>query len=70
MRAAAFVLLLSAALAPYASAYDAYDPANCNGADEDSKRPLTVEGNRAAAPPLHQEPLRRRLYGFSLSRCG
>ena len=42
MRAAAFVLLLSAAMAPNASAYNAYDPANCNGADWDEKRALTV----------------------------
>lgn len=42
MRAAVIGLLLSAVLARHASAYDAYDPANCNGADWDDKRALTV----------------------------
>ncbi|MDF2115508.1 hypothetical protein PY365_08005 [Roseiarcaceae bacterium H3SJ34-1] len=41
MRAATIGVLLSAALAQSASAYDAYDPANCNGAGEE-KRPITV----------------------------
>jgi hypothetical protein len=36
-------LALSAILsAGSALAYDAYDPANCNGVDWDDKRPLTV----------------------------
>jgi hypothetical protein len=42
MRAAVIGLLLSAVLARHASAYDAYDPANCNGADWDDKLALTV----------------------------
>jgi hypothetical protein len=42
MRAAAIGLLLSVALARSASAFDAYDPANCSGAGWDDKRALTV----------------------------
>ncbi len=42
MRAAAICFLLNVGLAQSASAYDAYDPANCNGAGWDDKRPLTV----------------------------
>ena len=42
MRAAIIGLLLSAVLARHASAYDAYDPANCNGADWDDNLALTV----------------------------
>ena len=42
MRATAIGLLLSVALARSAPAYDAYDPANCNGAGWDDKRALTV----------------------------
>ena len=42
MRAVVIGLLLSVALAQYASAYDANDPANCNGADWDGKLALTV----------------------------
>ncbi len=42
MRAAVIGLLLSVVLARSASAYDAYDPANCNGASWDDKRPVTV----------------------------
>ena len=42
MRAAVIGLLLSAVLVRYASAYDANDPANCNGADWDDKLALTV----------------------------
>jgi hypothetical protein len=42
MRAAVIGLLLSAALARSASAYDAYDPANCNGAGWDDNLALTV----------------------------
>ena len=42
MRAALIGLLLSAVLARTASAYDAYDPANCNGADFDDKLAFTV----------------------------
>src|SRR5258706_4601698 len=42
MGAALIGLLLSAVLARTASAYDAYDPANCNGADFDDKLAFTV----------------------------
>ena len=42
MRAAIIGLFLSAALAQRASAYDAYDPANCNGADWDGKGTMIV----------------------------
>jgi hypothetical protein len=42
MRAAVIGLLLSAMLARHASAYDAHDPANCNGADWDDKLALTL----------------------------
>src|SRR5437660_871742 len=42
MRAAVIGLLLSAVLALCASAYDAYDPANCNGAEWDDKLALIV----------------------------
>jgi hypothetical protein len=42
MRAAILGLLLGAVLARPASAYDAYDPANCNGAEPDDQRALTV----------------------------
>jgi hypothetical protein len=42
MRAAILGLLLSAVLVRQASAYDAYDPANCNGAEWDDKLALTV----------------------------
>jgi hypothetical protein len=42
MRAVIISLLLSAVLARTASAYDAYDPANCNGADFDDKLAFTV----------------------------
>jgi hypothetical protein len=42
MRGAVIGLLLSAALARSASAYDADDPANCNGAGWDDKLALTV----------------------------
>ncbi|WP_349642767.1 hypothetical protein [Bradyrhizobium lablabi] len=42
MRAAVVGLLLSAVLAGHASAYDALDPANCNGADWDARLALTV----------------------------
>ena len=41
-RAALIGLLLNAVLARAASAYDAYDPANCNGADFDDKLAFTV----------------------------
>jgi len=41
MRAAVIAVLLSAVLAQHAAAYDAYDPANCNGAGDD-KRALSV----------------------------
>jgi len=67
MRAALIGLLLGAVLARTASAYDAYDPANCNGADFDDKACLhRVEGDGPAARQLRQEPLRRRFYGRSL----
>ena len=42
MRAAVMGLLLSAVLVRNASAYDAYDPANCNGADWNADLALTV----------------------------
>jgi len=42
MRAAVVALLLSAVLAGHASAYDAEDPANCNGAEWDKDLALTV----------------------------
>jgi hypothetical protein len=42
MRAIILGLLLGAVLARPASAYDAYDPANCNGAGSDDQRALTV----------------------------
>ncbi len=49
MRAALFGLVLSVVSARHASAYDAYDPANCNGADWDGKLALTV--SKVAAEP-------------------
>ncbi len=49
MRAAVIGLVLSAVLARYASAYDAYDPANCNGADFDDKLAFTV--SKVSAQP-------------------
>ena len=42
MRAAVIGLLLSTLLARYASAYDALDPANCNGAEWGDNLALTV----------------------------
>jgi hypothetical protein len=42
MRAVVIGLLLSVVLTRHASAYDALDPANCNGADWDDKLALTV----------------------------
>ena len=51
MRAAMIGLVLSAVLARPASAYDAYDPANCNGAGDD-KRALSVS-KVTAHPRVH-----------------
>jgi hypothetical protein len=78
MRAGIIGLLLSVVLAGSASAYDAYDPANCNGADWDDKRALTVSrvtGERvnfvkspydddftAATCPAATEACRRKAY--------
>ena len=49
MRAAITGFLLSVMLAPAAMAYDAYDPANCNGADWDDK--LAVILSKVTAQP-------------------
>jgi hypothetical protein len=49
LQAATIGLLLSAVLARHASAYDANDPANCNGAEWDAKLALTV--SRVTAQP-------------------
>jgi hypothetical protein len=48
MRAVVLGLLLSVVLVGHASAYDANDPANCNGADWDDKLALTVSKVTAA----------------------
>src|SRR5258705_12066823 len=50
MRAALIGLLLGAVLARTASAYDAYDPAKCSGADFGDKLPLTAA--KGTAQPL------------------